>query len=313
MVAPCLSLSSLDSIVQALKEYSPNVRNSETHLARVLDQAVGNPGKLIRARLVDAAATTHGMDRDGALQLACAVEYFHLASLLLDDLPCMDDAQMRRGMKCPHRVHGEAPTILSALALINRAYALVGFALAGEAPQIRLAAMGCLDACLGVPGLVGGQARDLAFSESDRSAREVGRIAAAKTGALFWLAIYFPALLAEPDAEEGRCLKALCLYWGLAFQAMDDLGDLAVAPTGEYQGKTAGRDRAMIRPNLALAIGEAATKRRLLRLRDQADGVLTKLTEKRSAWFYLVYFHREYFEKNVELALREENALSVAI
>ena len=313
MVAPRLSLSAADPIVQALKEYSPDIKNSETHLAGVLNQAVGNPGKLIRARLVDAAATTHGMDRDGALQLACAVEYFHLASLLLDDLPCMDDAQTRRGRTCPHRVHGEAPTILSSLALINRAYALAGFALAGEATQIRLAAMGCLDACLGVPGLVGGQDRDLAFAESDRSAREVGRIAAAKTGALFWLAIYFPALLAEPDAEEGHHLKALCLYWGLAFQAMDDLGDLAITKSGENQGKTAGRDYSMTRPNLALAMGEVATKRRVARLMVQATRVLTKLTERRSSWFYLMNFHREYFEANVRLVLPEMEASSMAI
>lgn len=79
-----------------------------------------------------------------------------------------------------------------------------------------MAAMACLDACLGVSGLVGGQARDLAFGRSDRSAREIGRIAAAKTGALFWLAVYFPVLLGQPDAEEGRRLQALCLYWGLA-------------------------------------------------------------------------------------------------
>jgi len=109
--------------------------------------------------------------------------------------------------------------------LINRAYALAEFALVEEALPVRLAAMACLDACLGVSGLVGGQARDLAFAESDRSGREIARIAAAKTGSLFWLAVYFPALVAQPDALEGRGLKAVCLYWGLAFQALDDLGD----------------------------------------------------------------------------------------
>jgi len=189
MVAPILSLPSADPIVQALLEHAPVGAKTEPRLAAVLDQAINNPGKLVRARLVHAAAMTHGMDEGRSLQLATAVEYYHLASLLLDDLPCMDDSDTRRGRPCAHLSQGEAPTILAALALINRAYALAGFALVEEALSVRLSAMACLDACLGVSGLVGGQARDLAFAESDRSGREIGRIAAAKTGALFWLAV----------------------------------------------------------------------------------------------------------------------------
>ncbi len=304
MVAPVLSLPSADPIVAAMREHSPAGAMTEPRLAAVLEQAVGNPGKLIRARLVHAAALTHGLDEDLALQLACAVEYYHLASLLLDDLPCMDDAETRRGLPCAHRVHGEAPTILASLALINRAYALAGFALAGQPAQVRLAAMGCLDACLGVPGLVGGQARDLAFAESDRSAREISRIAAGKTGALFWLAIYFPALLAQPDATEGRHLKALCLYWGLAFQALDDLGDAGAAGATDALGKTAGRDGALTRPNLAHVLGVPATVRRVGRLMEQAGRSLEALVEQRPAWRYLLTFHREYFVANASRVAR---------
>ena len=246
MVAPASPQP--DPIVAAMREHSPAGAMTELRLAAVLDQSIDNPGKLIRARLVLAAAMTHGMDEDRALQLACAVEFYHIASLLLDDLPCMDDAETRRGLPCVHRVHGEAPTILASLALINRAYALVGFALVEQPMAVRLAAMACLDACLGVPGLVGGQARDLAFAESDRSAREIGRIAAAKTGALFWLAVYFPALIAQPDAEEGRLLKALCLYWGLGFQALDDLGDAGVAGAADSRGKPPGATKRLRGP-----------------------------------------------------------------
>ena len=304
MVAPILSLPSADPIVTALREHSPAGAMTEPRLAAALEQAVGNPGKLVRARLVHAAALTHGLDEDLALQLACAVEYYHVASLLLDDLPCMDDAEVRRGLPCVHRVHGEAPTILAALALINRAYALAGFALAAQPPQVRLAAMGCLDACLGVPGLVGGQARDLAFADSDRSAREIGRIAAGKTGALFWLAIYFPALLAQPNATEGRHLKALCLYWGLAFQALDDLVDVGATGAADALGKTAGRDGALARPNLAQVLGVPAAVRRVARLLGQADRALEALVAQRPAWRYLATFHREYFAANANRVAR---------
>ena len=304
MVAPIFSLPVSDPIIEALREYAPAGPLAEPHLAAVLAQAVGNPGKLIRARLVHAAAVTHGLDEDLALQLACAVEFYHIDSLLLDDLPCMDDADTRRGLPCAHRVHGEAPTILAALALINRAYALAGFALCAQPMPVRLAAMACLDACLGVPGLVGGQARDLAFAESDRSAREIGRIAAAKTGALFWLAVYFPGLIAQPDAEEGRLLKALCLYWGLGFQALDDLGDAGVAGAADPQGKTAGRDQALTRPNLVHVLGEAATKRRVGRLLSQAERALGALIARRADWSYLSTFHHNFFVANASRLVR---------
>ena len=302
MVAPPLSLYSSDPIEQALRDNMPLGVNPEPRLAAVLEHAVSHPGKLIRARLVYAAAMQHGSGEGVALQLACAVEYYHLASLLLDDLPCMDDAQTRRGAPCPHLTHGEAPTILAALALINRAYLLAGFALADQVGPVRMAAMACLDCCLGVPGLVGGQAHDLAFADSDRSLRMVGRIAAGKTGALFWLAVYFPALLAQPDAIESRHLKALCLYWGLAFQAMDDLADVEAAESDQNPAKTAGRDRALSRPNLALALGVEATRKRVTRLLEKAERSLTTLVGRNSDWIYLQNFHREYFVVNASRA-----------
>ena len=295
MVAPFLSLFSSDPIEQALRENMPSGFDMEPRLAAVLEHAVSHPGKLIRARLVYAAVAQHTGCEGMALQLACAVEYYHLSSLLLDDLPCMDDAQTRRGYPCPHLSQGEAPTILAALALINRAYALAGFALSEQPMRVRLSAMACLDSCLGVPGLVGGQAHDLGYKDSDHSASRVGRIAAAKTGALFWLAVYFPAVLAQPNAEEVRQLKALCLYWGLAFQALDDLGDVGADPRAEAAGKTGGRDLALDRPNLALALGPKQTRLRVARLMGQAERALGRLVEQRPDWVYLQNFHRECF------------------
>lgn len=312
MVAPFLSLFSSDPIEQALRENMPAGFDMEPRLAAVLEHAVTHPGKLIRARLVYAAVLQHAGCEGMALQLACAVEYYHMSSLLLDDLPCMDDAQTRRGQPCPHLTQGEAPTILAALALINRAYALAGFALAEQGMPVRLSAMACLDSFLGVPGLVGGQAHDLAFKESDHSLRRVGRIAAGKTGALFWLAVYFPALLAEPNAEEARQLKALCLYWGLAFQALDDLGDVGANPAGTPAGKTSGRDRALDRPNLALALGVKPTRHRVMRLVKQAERALDRLVEQRPDWIYLQNFHRECFAANASRCLTRSAASTVA-
>jgi len=281
----------------ALVENSPALAATDGRLRDIITFAADNTGKLVRARLVFAAAQAHGLEGGAAERLACAVEYFHVASLLLDDLPCMDDAFTRRGRPCAHKVYGEAPAILGALAFINRAYALAGFAFAMYPADVRMQATACLDACLGPAGLLGGQAADLSFAESDRSARAVSAVAMRKTGALFWLAVYFPALLAAPSAAELRALKALCVYWGQAYQAADDLQDALM--NAFEAGKTTGRDRALTRPNLAHAIGVPAAQARIARLLEQARRAVAVLDGKSARWSYLGGFHREFVEPMV--------------
>lgn len=283
----------IDPLATALREYAPVVPLMEPHLEAAILQVTTETGKLVRARLVLAAARAHGLAEAEALPLATAVEYFHTASLLLDDLPCMDDATTRRGHRCVHRVHGEATAILAALALINRAYLLLGVALAGQSEAIRREAMAGVDACLGPAGLVGGQAADLRFRDGPGGARAVSRIATGKTGALFWLAVYLPALLAQPEATERRALKALCVNWGLAFQALDDLGDLRAAHPAS--GKDAGNDVRQGRPNLALALGVPATRARVSRQVRLAGEALDRLQSRGARWSYLRRFEVEYF------------------
>lgn len=281
-------------LTAALVEHAPAGSGLEPHLQAAITESVARPGKLLRARLAFATTEAHGIPADVGLALATAVEYFHLSSLLLDDLPCMDDAATRRGQACVHRVHGEATAILAALAYINRAYALVGFAVATQPGPVRLQVQACLDACLGTAGLVGGQARDLRFATSDRSAREVSRIALGKTGAMLWLGLLLPALLAAPERAERRALEALAMYWSLAFQALDDVQDLLATPTNA--GKTTGRDRALTRPNLAVALGVPRTRRRIARLLAQAERTLHSLVGLRPAWSYLEPFQQFFAE-----------------
>lgn len=276
-----------------LARHAPVGAHTEPHLRAVVADSVVYPGRRLRAQLVLAAAGAHGLSFAVAERLACAVEYYHLASLLLDDLPCMDDATLRRGRICPHHRHGEASVILAALAFINRAYALLGQVQVEASPSAREAMQALLDTCLGVDGILGGQARDLRFAESDRSAREVARVAWGKTGALFRLAVQLPALLVAPVASERRALQRLCLYWSLAYQAADDLNDAMGA--GLATGKAAHRDRALGRPNLALVLGVPAAQRRLGRLLGQAAGELARLGQANNRWGYLQEFHERCF------------------
>jgi geranylgeranyl pyrophosphate synthase len=287
---PRSDLSPLRGLPAALFRHLPSAARGEPRLLAALRQGAEHPGKLLRGNLVLTAARRHGLAPGHAARLACAVEYFHTASLLLDDLPCMDDAGLRRGQPCVHRRHGEATAILAALALINRAYALVGEALARRPLAVRRRATTWLDRSLGLAGLVGGQAWDLAFASTDRSPALVSRIAAGKTGALFALAIQLPATLARPTLTERQSLDALCVYWGQFYQIADDLSDLAATPAAT--GKTVGRDRALARPNLALALGRKRALERLARLDHQARRSLATLRVRGGArWDYLAELH----------------------
>lgn len=269
-------MSDRQRLVVALRWDVPADLGVPVNLAAALAQLTGQTGKLVRARLVLRLARSLGWNDESAIQLACALEYFHLASLALDDLPCMDNALERRGQPCIHRRYGEATAILAALALLNRAYHLVHLAFVTRPASQQVAASRWLDRLLGPAGLVGGQARDLAYDPAAEPVREIGRIAVAKTGSLFALAVMLPALADEAGSEDIRGLRALGLYWGLAFQVADDLRD--VISSRAVEGKCTGRDRALHRPNLALAIGTDAAFARLERLTAQANRVLAQLT-----------------------------------
>lgn len=283
-------------LAEILREHAPSGGpGMEPHLRAAIAQSVTSTGSLLRARLVAVGGSSHGLAPILAGQLACAVEYFHTASLLLDDLPCMDDSTLRRGLPCVHRTHGEATAILAALALINRAHVLVGLALAAHPPAVRVRATLLLDETLGVMGLVGGQARDLRYGEQSVGSAEVGRIAAAKTGALFRLALVLPVLPANPSPAEFRLLKALAVYWGQWFQANDDLRD--VTATSATVGKDTQRDGALARPNLALALGVGGVGRRLARLEAQIERTVNGLRARGAAWDYLPEFHSALTER----------------
>ena len=277
---------------ELLRRHAPALAGLEPRLHGVLADALAHPGSLFRLRLVLALGRAQNLDEDQAGRLAAAVEVHHTASLLLDDLPCMDDAAQRRGRPCAHRLHGEASAILGALALINRGYALVAEATAALPFHLRNETARTLDACLGPAGLVGGQALDLAFAGGPRSPRAVGRAAVGKTAAMIRLALELPALAAGASPLERRQLHRLAVYWGLLYQGLDDLRDLRLAAAGGAT-KTDGRDSALGRPNLALASGPAAAVARLHRLDDLARAAIGELVAYGRFWSVLQLFHRQ--------------------
>ncbi|KAA6456486.1 hypothetical protein DYQ86_25475 [Acidobacteria bacterium AB60] len=260
------------------EDTDPAFRAALNHLLR-------HPGSMVRSRLVSRVACAYGVQAAAADDLAIALEYFHTASLVFDDLPCMDNATARRGAACVHVPFGEASAILSALALINRAYALTWKTLSACPAEVQSKAMEYLEQRLGVMGLLNGQSMDLNFARLPHDRQTTERIAYGKTVSLIRLTLVLPAMLGCAATRELRHLERMASCWGLAYQMLDDLKD--VLQTTETSGKTSARDLDLGRPNIALAIGVPAAVARLGRLIHLGERMLNRLVEGRPELAFL--------------------------
>ena len=264
--------------------------DTEPHLRASLDRVLRNPGSLIRPQIVARMFAAYGLPDAHAAELGIALEYFHTASLLFDDLPSMDDAVERRGLPATHVEFGEAGAILSALALINRAYALTWKSVAGSAPTRQAEALDYVERYLGVGGLLNGQSMDLNYASHRNRNRAQGHhvteaIALGKTVSLIRLTLVLPGILGAASPRELQLLDRVAVSWGLTYQIVDDLKD--VLHTSEKSGKTVSRDLSMGRPNIALAIGIPATVHRLTRLIAIGDRTLQRLVSLRPGVAFL--------------------------
>lgn len=243
----------------------------ERHLAGAVGDLLAAPGSLVRAQLAYAVGRALGLGVSAARDAAVAVEYLHTASLVFDDLPAMDDASERRGRPCAHVRYGEGAAILAGLALVHRAHALVAEAAAGLPAARERRAWLRLEECVGLGGILDGQARDLHF----RAGEDPLEVASGKTTPLLRLALLLPAALAGASAEVEAALDRLATAWGHAYQALDDFRDLA--QSAAQSGKTARRDETLGRPNLVLAQGPERAFATLERELDAADDQLRGL------------------------------------
>jgi len=285
-------------LLESFRALLPLPERMEPGLRSVLADLLEHPGSLARAQLAYGVMTDCGPlsgpaplqdnhdDRDDrARRLAIAVEYFHSASLVFDDMPSMDDARERRGRPCPHRTHGEATATLGALALITRAYALLWEVLATLDGARRARAGALVDACLGAEGILDGQARDLQFAATTRgtattdgAGADVERVAEGKTVPLIRLSLVLPALAGGASESALDRLEELSYAWGLAYQILDDFKDGLMSR--RETGKSTARDGALGRPNLPAAIGSRAAMERLADLSASARAALDALADQ---------------------------------
>jgi geranylgeranyl diphosphate synthase type II len=272
----------------------------EPHLEEALRHVLSHPGTLVRPRIVFEMALGYGLEAAHAQDLAVALEYFHTASLIFDDLPCMDNAQERRGALCVHVAFGEATALLAALALINRAYALTWRSVVDTPHERQSRVLAYIESRLGVEGLLNGQSLDLHYAALPHDRGTTQRVAQDKTVSLIRLPLLLPALLGGASTGELQLLERLALSWGLSYQIVDDLKDVLQSPA--ETGKTVARDSSLDRPNLALAIGVPAAVERLTRLMHLGDKTLERLILERPAIAFLQRLRDDLKSESVRLS-----------
>jgi geranylgeranyl diphosphate synthase type II len=201
-------------------------------------------GKRIRPLLALAAGEAVGGGIDDVMPLGCAAEMIHTYSLIHDDLPCMDDDDLRRGKPTSHKVFGEAVAILAGDALLTRAFHLMAElpdSFDTERVRRRVDATRILGEACGTRGLIGGQVEDLESEGRPISAAALERLHRAKTGALMGACVRGGAVLGGAGQADLAALERFAAAVGLAFQVVDDVLDATAGP--EKLGKTAGKDR----------------------------------------------------------------------
>ncbi len=212
----------VDSVFDA--ELAPT-SDSRNRLIEAMRYAVIGGGKRIRPLLLVSTAEMYGVGRDAALRAGCAVEAIHSYSLIHDDLPCMDDDDLRHGKPTTHKAFDEATAVLAGDALHALAFELLAHDETSHDPFIRSELVTTLASASGMGGMAGGQMMDMMAESEDYDLHTITRLQQLKTGALLGAAVEMGAILGRVSPEGRGHLRNYARDIGLAFQIVDDLLD----------------------------------------------------------------------------------------
>ncbi|MFN9546944.1 MAG: geranylgeranyl diphosphate synthase CrtE [Cyanobacteriota bacterium] len=230
-------------------------------------------GKRLRPILCLAACELAGGSAEAALPTAVALEMVHTMSLIHDDLPAMDNDDLRRGRPTSHKMFGEALAILAGDALLTRAFEMVARRSPDVSPERLLAVVGELSLASGAPGLVGGQVVDLHCEGKDVDLTTLEYIHLHKTGALLRACVVCGALVGGAAEDLLAALRVYARGIGLAFQIIDDILD--VTASSEVLGKTAGKDLTADKTTYPKLLGLEESRKRAEALVSEAKGALS--------------------------------------
>ena len=232
-----------DSLLERLLVVPPDL---EARVYKAMRYAVLGPGKRLRPFLVLAGARLFGIARQYALQVAAAVEMVHAYSLVHDDLPAMDDSDLRRGRPTCHKEFDEATAVLAGDGLLTAAFEVLAHPDTHADPAVRCELVAALAAAAGAAGMVGGQMIDLIAEHRPLDIGAITRLQRMKTGALIAFSCELGAILAKAPTEARTALRGYAHDLGLAFQIADDLLDVegSTAETGKPVGADAAAGKA---------------------------------------------------------------------
>ena len=242
-ISPSLSAAMADavkSVTDALDRILPKSDFPESKLFDAMRYGVLNGGKRLRPFLVMTSARIFGVADECAYRAAAAVECIHCYSLVHDDLPAMDNSDLRRGKPTAHKQFDEATAILAGDALLTLAFEILGDPRTHEDPQVRCKLVTALAKASGANGMVGGQMLDLIAETTKLDIGAITRLQRMKTGELIAFSAEAGAILGKASVQHHNALRAYAHDLGLAFQIIDDLLD--AEGTEAETGKSVGRD-----------------------------------------------------------------------
>lgn len=211
-------------IDQRLKHYLENDQPLLERLFESVNYTLFSGGKRIRPLFCFLTGELFGVPRERLVSLACALEMIHTASLIMDDLPHMDGAELRRGQPANHLVYGQDVAALASIGLLLRAYEVI-FEDSALDHRLKTAMVHCLAKAVGIGGMVGGQFADLYFSDSHSKETALDFIHRQKTASLFVATAVTAAMVGEAGEKESAALESFAANFGVCFQILDDLAD----------------------------------------------------------------------------------------
>ena len=277
MLEPALSEAAAFT-ERALAALLPSPAGPEAKLLEAMRYAAIGGGKRLRAFLVQQSGRIFGVDRRPLGRVAAAVECVHAYSLVHDDLPAMDNDDLRRGKPTVHKAFDEATAILAGDGLLTLAFGLLGEPDTHGDPFVRCELVTRLAHAAGHAGMVGGQMMDMAFEHTTPGLPEITRLQRMKTAALITFSCESGAILGRASAAARSALSAYGQDLGLAFQIADDLLDAEGDPA--RMGKAAGKDASRGKPTVVSILGTERARAQAEALAAQAAGHLDLFDER---------------------------------
>ena len=260
------------AVDQALEDILPGPEGAHGRVCEAMRYAVFAGGKRLRPYLTLASAALFEAPRAGALRAAAAIEALHTYSLVHDDLPCMDDDDLRRGRPTTHRKFDEATAVLAGDGLLTLAFGILADARTHDSAEVRCELAARLAESAGAGGMIGGQMMDMQAPGGGYGETDIILLQRMKTGALFEFSCEAGPILGRADADARRRLRSYARDLGLAFQIADDLID--VLGDEAKAGKAVGKDSEQGKATLVSLWGVEAARAEAARLAGQAAAAL---------------------------------------